>query len=150
MAYTKEELRNFMLKEIEIIQDIIKRMASNSFMIKGWTVTLVVVTLLLRGSKHQVLIAFIPILVFWFLDAYFLWQERLYRRLYNWVIKNRMNTDEYLFVVDMKNDRGERFKREEQSKLKIMFSITLRWFYGSLFILTLIYAIYVFLQKGGC
>ena len=145
MTYTKEELREFMLKEIEIIQDIIKRMAFNSFMIKGWTVTLVAVTLLLRGSKYQVLIAFIPILVFWFLDAYFLWQERLYRRLYNWVTKNRMNTDEYLFDMN-----AYRFKNEEQSKLRIMFSITLGWFYGSIFILTLIYAIYVFLQKGGC
>ncbi|MDL1957598.1 MAG: hypothetical protein LWW95_11240 [Candidatus Desulfofervidus auxilii] len=145
MAYTKEELREFMLKEIEIIQDIIKRMAFNSFMIKGWAITLVAVTLLLRGSKYQVLIAFIPILVFWFLDAYFLWQERLYRRLYNWVIKNRTDTDEYLFDMN-----AYRFKNEEQSKLRIMFSITLGWFYGSIFILTLIYAIYVFLQKEGC
>jgi len=145
MTYTKEELREFMIKEIEIIQDIVKRMAFNSFMIKGWTVTLVAVTLLLRGSKYQVLIAFIPILVFWFLDAYFLWQERLYRRLYNWVIKNRMDTDEYLFDMN-----AYRFKNEEQSKLRIMFSITLGWFYGSIFILTLIYAIYVFLQKEGC
>ena len=145
MAYTKEELREFMLKEIEIIQDIIKRMAFNSFMIKGWTVTLVAITLLLRGLKYQVLIAFIPILVFWFLDAYFLWQERLYRRLYNWVIKNRMDTDEYLFDMN-----AYRFKNEEQSKLRIMFSITLGWFYGSIFILTLIYTIFLFLQKGGC
>jgi len=145
MRYTREELKEFMLKEIEIIQDIIKRMAFNSFMIKGWAITLVTVTLLLRGSKYQVLIAFIPLLVFWFLDAYFLWQERLYRRLYNWVIKNRMSTEDYLFDMN-----AYRFKDEEQSKLRIMFSITLGWFYGSIFILTLIYAIYVFLQKGGC
>ena len=142
MDYTKEELKEFMLKEIEIIQDIIKRMAFNSFMIKGWTITLVAVTLLLRGSEYQVLIAFIPILVFWFLDAYFLWQERLYRRLYNWVIKNRTNTDQYLFDMN-----AYRFKNEEQSRLRIMFSITLGWFYGSIFILTLIYATYIFL---GC
>jgi len=142
MDYTKEELKEFMLKEIEIIQDIIKRMAFNSFVIKGWTITLVAVTLLLRGSEYQVLIAFIPILVFWFLDAYFLWQERLYRRLYNWVIKNRTNTDQYLFDMN-----AYRFKNEEQSRLKIMFSITLGWFYGSVFILTLIYATYIFL---GC
>jgi len=108
MTYTKEELREFMIKEIEIIQDIIKQMASNSFTIKRWTVALVVVTLLLRGSKHQVLIAFIPILVFWFLDAYFLRRERLYRRLYNWVIKNRMSTDDYLFDMN-----AYRFKNEE-------------------------------------
>ena len=136
MSYTRDELKEFMIKEIEIIQDIIKRMAFNSFMVKGWTVTLVAVTLLLKGAKHQVLIAFIPLLVFWFLDAYFLWLERLYRRHYNWVIKNRLQTDEYLF--DMSIDR---FKYDEQSKLRIMFSITLGWFYGSIFILTVLYAI---------
>jgi len=139
MEYTKEELKEFMLKEIEIIQGIIKRMAFNSFVIKGWTITLVAVTLLLKGSKYQVFIAFIPLFVFWFLDAYFLWQERLYRRLYNWVIENRLKTSEHLF-----NMNAYRFKDEEQSKLRIMFSITLGWFYGSIFILTLIYAIYVF------
>lgn len=78
----KESLKEYMIKEIELIQDIIKRMAFNSFMIKGWAVTLVVVTLLLKGTeKYQVLLAFIPLLVFWFLDAYFLWQERMYRKL---------------------------------------------------------------------
>ena len=119
-------------------------MAFNSFLIKGWTITLVAVTLLLKGSKYQVLIAFIPLIVFWFLDAYFLWQERLYRRLYNWVIQNRMQTDEFLFDMN-----AYRFKEEEQSILRIMFSLTLGWFYGSIFILTLTYAIYIFCQSGG-
>ncbi len=138
MKYSKEELKELMLKEVEIIQDIIKRMALNSFMIKGWTITLVAVALLLKGSKYQVFIAYIPLLVFWFLDAYFLWQERLYRRLYNWVIRHRLETDEHL--LDM---NAYRFKHEEQSKLRIMFSITLGWFYGSIFILTLIYTIII-------
>jgi len=119
-------------------------MAFNSFLIKGWTIILVAVTLLLKGSKYQVLIAFIPLIVFWFLDAYFLWQERLYRRLYNWVIQNRMQTDEFLFDMN-----AYRFRKEEQSKLRIMFSLTLGWFYGSIFILTLTYAIYIFCQSGG-
>lgn len=140
------ELRECMLKEIEIIQDIIKRMASNSFMIKGWAITLVVVTLLLRGSKYQVWIAFIPLLVFWFLDAYFLWQERLYRKLYEWVIENRMKTDEHLFDMN-----AYRFKDRVQSKARIMFSITLGWFYGTMTILIIIYVLIVFLTtKGGC
>ena len=138
MGYTREELKEFMLKEIEIIQDIIKRMAFNSFMMKGWTVTLVAVTLLLKGSEYQVFIAFIPLIVFWYLDAYFLWQERLYRRLYNWVVQNRMQTEEFLFDMN-----AYRFKGEEQSKFRIMFSITLGWFYGSIFVLTLIYAFFL-------
>ena len=68
----KESLKEYMFKEIDIIQDVIKRMAFNSFMIKGWAITLVVITLLLKGTEYQVWLAFIPLLVFWFLDAYFL------------------------------------------------------------------------------
>ena len=134
-----EKLKDYMIKEIDIIQGIINRMAYNSFMIKGWTITLVVVTLLLKGAKYQVFIAFIPLLVFWFLDAYFLWQERMYRKLYGWVIKNRLNSDEYLFDMN-----AVRFREEVQSKFRIMFSITMGWFYGSIALLIIIYSIYLF------
>jgi len=141
----KENLKEFMLKEIEIIQDIIKRMAFNSFMIKGWALTLVVVTLLLQSTeKYKVWLAFIPLLVFWFLDAYFLWQERLYRKLYEWVINNRLKTEEYLFDMN-----AYRFKNEVQSIPRIIFSITLGWFYGSIAVLIIIYALILFVTKGG-
>jgi hypothetical protein len=113
-------------------------------MIKGWTITLVVATLLLKEDKHKTFIAFIPIVVFWFLDAYFLRLERLYRRLYNWVKDNRLKTQDFLFDLNYK-----RFEREEQSIPRIMLSITLVWFYGSLFGLTLIYVIFLLLIKGG-
>jgi hypothetical protein len=134
---SKENIKDFMIKELEIIQGIINRMANNSFLIKGWTITLVVVTLLLKGNKYHTFIAFIPILVFWFLDAYFLRLERLYRRLYNWVKDNRLKTKDFLLDLNYK-----RFEKEEQSILRIMFSITLGLFYGSLFGLTLIYVIF--------
>jgi len=141
----KENLKEYMLKEISIIQDIIKRMGFNSFMIKGWAITLVVVTLLLKGTEYQVGIAFIPLLVFWFLDAYFLWQERMYRKLYEWVVTNRLKTDEYLFDMN-----AYRFEDKVQSRLRIMFSITLGWFYGSIAILLVIYSVVIFLvQKRG-
>ena len=134
---SKENIKDFMIKELEIIQGIINRMANNSFLIKGWTITLVVVTLLLKGNKYHTFIAFIPILVFWFLDAYFLRLERLYRRLYNWVKDNRLKTKDFLLDLNYK-----RFEKEEQSILRIMFSITLGLFYGSIFGLTLIYVIF--------
>ena len=140
----KESLREYMLKEVDIIQDIIKRMAFNSFMIKGWAITLVVVALLLKGTEYQVWIAFIPLLVFWFLDAYFLWQERMYRKLYEWVINNRLKTDEYLFDMN-----AYRFKDEVQSRFRIMFSITLGWFYGSIAILIVVYSVLLFLMQNG-
>src|SRR5574344_1982348 len=136
---SKEDLQKIMMKEIDLIQDIIKRMASNSFMIKGWTLTLVVATLLLKGSKTQVFIAFIPLISFWYLDAYFLWQERLYRKLYDWVIVNRLQTIDFLFDLNA----NDRFENEIKSKIEIAFSITLRWFYGGIFILLLSYLILI-------
>jgi hypothetical protein len=140
MSYDKDDLREYMLKEIEIIQDIIKRMALNSFLIKGWSVTLVVGTLLLKGDRYQAFIAFIPLLVFWFLDAYFLRQERLYRELYNWVVANRLKTNEYL--LDM---NAYRFKDRIQSIPGVMFSLTLGAFYGSVAALTICYAAFLWI-----
>jgi len=135
----KEDLKECLMKEIETIQSTIRRMSFNSFLIKGWTITLVVVTLLLKGTEEQVLIAFIPLLVFWFLDSYFLWQEKMYRKLYDWVIANRMKTDEHLFDMN-----AYRFKDDVDSKPRIMFSTTLGWFYGSIAILIVIYKILIF------
>ena len=145
----EENLKEFMLKEIDIIQDIIKRMAYNSFLIKGWTVTLVVGILLLKGpEKYQIFLILIPLIAFWYLDAYFLRQERLFRELYKWVISNRLHTDEHLF--DMSTNRFE-----TDSILKTMFcntkdkatntlkTNTLRWFYGSMAIPVIIYLIYL-------
>uniref|UniRef100_A0A7C4JRG9 Uncharacterized protein n=1 Tax=Thermodesulfobacterium geofontis TaxID=1295609 RepID=A0A7C4JRG9_9BACT len=132
-----------MIEELKIVQDIIKRLALNSFLIKGWTITLVVATLLLKGNKFQSLLAFIPIIVFWYLDAYFLWLERLYRRLYDWIRTNRLTTEEYLFDMNYR-----RFIKDEQSRIRIMFSLTLGWFYGSIFVLTSLYVIFL-LSKGG-
>jgi len=139
----KEDRRTYLLKEIDIVQDVINRMAHNSFLIKGWTVTLVVATLLLKGRDIQVLLAYIPLVVFWFLDAYFLWQERMYRKLYEWVIQNRLKTDEYLFDMN-----PWRFKNEVQPIPRIMFSLTLGWFYGSIAILIAIYSTVLLVQKA--
>lgn len=141
----KTEIDKIFVEELKIIQGIIKRMAFNSFLIKGWSITLVVATLLLKGNKYQVLIAFIPLLVFWFLDAYFLWQERMYRELYKWVVENRLKTDEYLFDMNA----ARRFKDKVQSKFRIMFSTTLGWFYGSIAILVIIYTLILLTIKGG-
>ena len=130
----KDTLKEYMLKEIDIIQETIERMNFNSFLIKGWTITLVSVALLINGDDIHVCIAFIPLISFWFLDSYFLWQERMYRKLYDWVVYNRMKTDEHLF-----NMNAYRFKGDVDSKQKIMFSTTLAWFYLTILMLIIIY-----------
>ena len=74
------------LKHLEMIQSTISRMASNSFALKGWAVTLIAGIFVLASKdtdKAYFLIAYIPIIVFWGLDAYYLLQERLFRALYD-------------------------------------------------------------------
>lgn len=73
-------------KHLELVQGVINRMASNSFMLKGWAVTLVAGIFALAGKdtdKLYFLVAYVPIIVFWGLDAYYLLQENLYRSLYD-------------------------------------------------------------------
>lgn len=68
-----------------MIQRIMSRMAANSFALKGWAVTLVagIFVLSSKGSdKMYFLIAYIPVIVFWFLDSFYLQLERKYNALY--------------------------------------------------------------------
>jgi len=74
------------IKHLELIQHVITRMNTNSFQIKGWTVTLVSALLAIFASTHNnyfVLVAVFPSIVLWCLDAYYLMQERKFRGLYN-------------------------------------------------------------------
>ena len=62
-------------KHLELIQGIINRMAGNSFLLKGWSVTLVsaVFALSAKDANHAYFsIAYFPVIMFWILDGYFL------------------------------------------------------------------------------
>lgn len=85
------------LKHLEFIQGIINRLGNNSFLIKGWCVTIVAALAALSSSganQKFILIAYFPIIVFWLLDSYYLWQERLFREHYDEVRqKNEIDID---------------------------------------------------------
>ena len=79
-------MENNKIKHLEFIQSTITRMNQNSFQIKGWMITLVSALLALYASSEKVvyiLIAIVPAVVFWFLDASYLQQERRFRGVYN-------------------------------------------------------------------
>lgn len=74
------------LKHLEFIQNVITRMNSNSFQIKGWAITIVSALLAIYAStknNYFIIVGVFPILIFWFLDSYYLMQERKFRGLYN-------------------------------------------------------------------
>jgi hypothetical protein len=129
-----EERKTDLLKEIDLIQAIINRMAQTSFIIKGWAITMITMIFAYKSSTEMLVLVIIPIILFWLLDAYFLQRERLYRKLYEWVIENRMINNSYLFSLNT-----NRFKHEVGSILGVMFSITLSSFYGMALILNIIY-----------
>ena len=115
------------MKHLELIQGVISRMASNSFMLKGWAVTLVAGILVLASKdtdKLYFLVSYIPVIVFWFLDAYYLLQERLYRSLYEKV----QNTDENSIDFSLKATTTE-FDNEKNRFLSCFISKTEFWFY---------------------
>ena len=74
------------LKHMEFIQNVITRMNTNSFQIKGWTVTIVSALLAIYASSknnYLILAGVFPSIIFWFLDSFYLQQERKFRGLYN-------------------------------------------------------------------
>ena len=76
------------IKHLEFIQGVVNRLATDSFRIKGWAVVLVsaILVLLIRENRADLAwVGLVPVLVFWGLDGYFLWQERLFRNLYDHV-----------------------------------------------------------------
>jgi hypothetical protein len=75
------------LKHLEMVQSTIKRLSQNSFVIKGWSVTLVSVVFAVAKMENSgrplFLVTLVPTFIFWGLDAYYLQHERLYRKLYD-------------------------------------------------------------------
>ena len=116
------------LKHLEFIQNIITRMNANSFLIKGWSVTLVSALFALAADKANlnfVLIAYIPVLIFWALDGFFLSQEKQYRKLYDEVAAKK--EDEIDF-----NLNASKFRSQVGGWFRSAFTKTLFPFHGGL------------------
>lgn len=122
-----EDRLKILAEEVKNLQEIIKRMASNSLEIKKWAVTLIVGTMILKSEQSQVFVALIPLFSFWFLDSYYLRQERLFRDKYSELIRIREFSSKGFFDVKTK---PRCFFLELISILRICFSISTFPFYG--------------------
>lgn len=119
------------IKHLEFIQSTITRMNQNSFQIKGWMITLVSALLALYASSERVvyiIIAIVPAVVFWFLDAYYLQQERRFRGVYNDVAglspdDSRINVREFEMPI-------QKYQCGKYCYLNVLFSRTIFPLYG--------------------
>ncbi len=114
------------IKHLEFIQGVVNRLGSNAFLLKGWSMTVLVAgsLLMVRLRPDQpllVLTLLVPIIGFWLLDAYFLWQERLFRAEYNRVREQ----DETDFTMNPDQHKN----KPKHSWLSTFFSVTLVIFY---------------------
>lgn len=119
------------IKHLEFIQSTITRMNQNSFQIKGWMITLVSALLALYASSERVVyifIAIVPAVVFWFLDAYYLQQERRFRGVYNDVAglspdDSRINVREFEMPI-------QKYQCGKYCYFNVLFSRTIFPLYG--------------------
>lgn len=114
---------------LEIIQQTINRLSQNSFLLKGWSVILVSAIFAISSIENSKLLsisALLPCVVFWFLDGYFLWYEKMFRKLYD---KVRLADNS---VIDFSMDVSDFKKKIEY--FEAVFSITLSFFHGVILI----------------
>jgi len=122
------------LKHLEFIQATVNRLSTNSFLLKGWSIVLISALFVLAGkdaNQKFVYLALFPAIIFWGLDGYFLWEERLYRKLYDRVrSKSPTKIDFSMDTRDFLSDVG--------GWVRAVFSKTLIPFHGVLVIAVIV------------
>lgn len=119
------------IAHLEMVQNVISRMASNSFALKALAVALTAGVLAFAGAARDpspilALAALIPVVIFWLLDAHYLRLERLFRRLFDAVRRGEL---EEPFTMDFRQ-----YEAGEQHTLRIAASWSVGWFYGPIVI----------------
>ena len=97
------------LKHLEFIQNIITRMNTNSFLIKGWAITLVSALFALAAKDaniRYVFVTYLAIPIFWGLDAFYLSQERKFRDLYD-LVRIKMESEIDFSMKPTETDKNQ-------------------------------------------
>lgn len=124
------------IAHLQFTQEIITRMAHNSFLVKGWSITLIVALFAISvkdDDRSYAIVALLPAVMFWLLDAFFLKQERLFRHLYQLIAENEIKSE--TFSLDTK------LVKQHISYIRVVLSKTLILFHGCL-LATVFFVIY--------
>lgn len=131
---------------LEMIQGVVNRLSHNSFLLKGWSVVLVSAMFALAAKDSQLLfvyLAYFPAISFWFLDGYFLHQERLFRKLYDRVRKLPENEIDFSMNTEV-------VKSDVAPWAEVTISKTLVAFHGVILVsIILVTFISIYLKKGS-
>ncbi len=132
-------------KHLEFIQGVINRLSSNSFLLKGWSVVLIAALFALAAGQSNsafVFLAYLPAIVFWGLDGFFLRQEKLYRALYDYVRTKRERDIDFSMDTTVVDDKVE-------SWLATTFSKTLVPFHGVIIVAIIVVMVVAKLMEAN-
>jgi hypothetical protein len=126
-------------QHLEFIQNVITRMNTNSFQIKGIAITIVSALMAIYASTPKAIFIFLgipPTLLFWFLDSYYLQQERKFRGVYNDVagLKKVIDVRPY----EMPIQKYTKKISKQFSFWNVFFSKTIVWLYLSVIMFLLV------------
>ncbi len=133
------------LLHLQMIQGVINRMANCSFLLRGWSVILVSALFALAAKNAEivfVVLAYFPAIAFCILDGFYLYQERLFRNLYDKV----RQTDAEL--IDFSMDTRELEGLNKATWIYGIFSRTVLWFHVPL-IVAIVVVMLILVKKGG-
>lgn len=113
---------------MQMVQAVVNRLAHSSFLLKGWAVILVSALFALAAKDARpyfIYLAYFPAIAFWGLDAYYLRQERLFRKLYDKI--RVMDESEIDFSMDTTPVQGQVTRW-----IGVVFSKTILAFHGTI------------------
>lgn len=122
------------LKFLEFLQNIIERNNTNSFQLKSMAVTIdaaILAIYLDRNNELILLVSIIITLIFWFIDAKYLKQERQFREVYNSYVDDRTSIQLFKMPIN-------KFADGECSYISSLFSITITPLYFGLIIIFIV------------
>jgi len=119
-------------KELDLIQSVIRRMANNSFLIKGWIMTLMSALIafgkdliVAENSGVYYLVMMVGILIpFWWLNAYYLRAERIFRNHYDIAVNDPTAKNRVRFCLVPTSE-----SKKVDNVLLTMFSSAILWFF---------------------
>lgn len=147
MTRDYDSFEDHRIKHLEMIQAVIGRLGNDSFLVKGWAVTVAGVFFGFAVNKTDAglaIVSLLPTALFWGLDTYFLRAERLFRVLYDHVRIPLAGVEPFFmaatapaFVEALPPGR----EKDEASRWKTFKSVTLLIFYGGLVLSALVVAV---------
>ena len=137
MGKYAEEQRHY----IELLQDVINRMAGNSANCKTWLLTIVAAVITFTASKDLPKVVLLMLMgvdvLFYFLDVFYLYLERKFRLIERKFINQEVPVDILVYSLGSKGEVSSKEKWQNIGKAIISFST---WpFYGGILTTLLVF-----------